>query len=654
MDFRFFVNVDSCISDEGYGCFFYKNRSEKHLRLYSPSIMNDSDDDKSFKVQAADIHSYINRIPHFLGEYQIIFSIMRDVPRGELWEQSLLQMMIDIDYYLRNAGIVDDFGVVGDCCISIFAINKLRVNEIVQNNTAHYIQNTFSDECKFLGSEFGIFTDKPISDKEFNDFMLIFEKKYNANKESLKSLFRRMRSYANANNVICIEDYIKEHIVKNFLINELFVNDAIPSEEMCALFRIIEYTNSDVPRPENNTKSYKELCVDHWNSIVNLPSLAIESKYAAILKTYKNNLEQYYNTIANTGISVNGLSIMPSLHIPDEDSIICDDEQNIFYNQDNVEKNLSKPENLINDYIKKLPSCESLSNEWIDTYSKLMEYADDLKRQLDRYGSALKNKYIDNLEAREREEVVQRNKVFDIDDHTTDEIADLELERIEVLEELKESQVAPQILYQNQLSLENKIKTANENVTFYIDCILAVSRRSFWALIAILSSFVLLFYVLLQPSILLITGIGIAAAYIAAVIVLMSLCWSLPNQRYKDCIEKELIKLKKDIRPNLENYSKNAIKLRQYVNYCNMLDYIERETARRKKAVQDSSRRETARRYYLTEAASHYDHMRIFDGLINNRAVGNAVQNSNAKSYPPIDAKGFVIDVVDCQLFWPC
>ena len=650
MDYRFFVNVDSCISEERYGHFFYKNRSlsSNLLKVYSSSTLGYGG---TFREQSADILSYINRFPHTINEYQIIFAIQSVVSDKQDWEHTLLSKLLNIDYYLREAGIVNSSGDNPDCCINIFVVYKLVSNNDTQIDQTNYIDKRFSDECRILSNILGIHTDSDVSYESFKSVKEI--NKDNVEKgQFFQRLFERMLLYAEQHKTINIENYIRSNIVSKYNINELFVNNSRLSEENCATFKIIEYITSEMRSSPTNTIGFKDRCIQHWDAISSLPDAQIKKKYARLMGCYRANLEAYVKHVEQSSSDDTTLSKLPEYEIPHDDDI--NDDSSFFGSRKNTEKQLQEPIEIIEGFEAHMSTDRAIINNWETAYGKLITYSEDLNRQLKAYEIELRRKYTDVLKERQFSFVVDSQKTFLVDKNTEIDVENLCDRREHVLEKLKESQIAPHIMYQNQLNLENKIRQANENIEFYIDCISAINSRSFLLLILFLIAFVTVFYVLLQPSVLLPNGILFAGIYLALVAIIMSFCWGLPRRRYKENIKQCLNDLKKSISGDLENYKENARKLRDYVNYSSILDYLERQIKIRKKALTDSNKRENAKRYYMSEALSHINRLSGFSDLINTYFTDDLQSILRSQSiYPQISGDGNIVDIVDCELFWP-
>ena len=648
MDFRFLVNVDCCISDDRYGYFFYKNRSLSHndLRLYSPSTLGDAG---SFKEQSSDIRSYINRFPHTISKYQLIFVLQRTITLEPDWDHSLLRKILEIDHQLKRSGIVDYDGNNVDCCISVFVIHRLESNYDTQIDKTAYTDRRLAEECQLLADCLGL-PESGIYDYEELKSCYEAYKQQAAPSETIIRLLEQMIANAETAGRISVADYIKTHIVSKYLVNEQFVNNAKVREETCAIFRVIEYVTTDLPRSDANVIGYSDRCKDYWEGIMQIPLQQIEMKYAFLLGLYRDNLLHYIDYIDKTD-DVDDLDKLPECIVPEEDEIVA---ENLYYgNEENTEKKIQEPNKIIEEFEEHMSPDKVLSGKWESTFRSLMEYAEDMDKQLKAYQTELKHKYADIQMERQRKFVADIGKAYSSDRKTETDIEQLKDEREKVLTQLRESQIAPHILYQNQLNFENKIKHANENIEFYIDCIAAIKRKTFLLLILILVSFLLLFYLMLQPGVIFSNSVIYAGAYFGLIIVLMACCWGIPRMRYRNNIKRCLKELKKSIESDLSNYKENAKKLRAYVNYSNILDYIERQIKLKEKAISDSNMRENARKYYLNKARSIADSVDSFDDLIKNNYKTGVAPLRDSNEYPRITGDGHVFDIVDCELFWP-
>ena len=649
MDYRFFVNIDNCLSDDRYRCFFYESRSMTHnrLRLYSPSSLGDGG---SFVQQSADIASYVNRHPYLIEAYEVIFAIQRpaqvvDATAGltlrERWDRTLLRKLVEIHYHLANSGIINLAGENVDCSISVFVINPL--NGVVQ--IPDYVSGKLAEECVLLLEMLGMNQGTTrFSGSRVKNSVDVFKANSPDCEPALVALLNRMVSWAERRQMIDIVDYIRETIIEYFNINELNIQGNRVSEEVCAKFRIIEYATTEID-PGNGVMGFNDRCREHWASTVSIPDSVIEEDYALRLGGLRADLEQYFKLVSGTDQAHNNEPYV----IPNDDAI--NGEMSYFAGKGKKREDSAEPDGIIKQYENHMGSTESLIGGWDKTYAQLSSFAENIKTQLDNYEIELRGKYAQAIES--REESILAKSEYTCNEHTEKEIKNLKEAREKVLKNLEQSQIAPRILYQNQLDMENHLRQANEDIEFYIACIASVSSKLFLSILGILSVLLAVLYFILQRASFLGKGLLYSGMYWGAAVVFMACCWSVPKRLYRSRIKGELKTLKSNLQADLRTYNDNARKMRSFVNYNNQLDYIETQIEIREKAFTKHNNLKKAKQYYLTEAELHLEGIKPFDELISRHSPKQAIVARTNDVYPKLYDDGFVVDVVDCELFWP-
>ena len=400
--YNFFVNINRCISEDCYGYFFYRQRSERsmvdnRLKVFLSSNVGDANDDDSFKVQSSEICSFISRYPHLIEYYQIILAVRYKESEVNDWDHSLLRVIIDVDRHLRNVGIVSDLGIGVDCCITFFIIHELDV--VMKMKNTKDINEILEDDLSVLSTELGLSFDEEIS---YNVLREHLQSSINQYDKSLYMLFEELLDAAAARGKICILDYIKKKIIGNYLFHELTVDNSkvseSGSEEMRAIFRIIKYINSELPPAANN--GFVARCRNHWNAINAIKSNDIDKEYAGILGRYKEKLQLFSRHISQLNIN-EGAKDLDKPVLPKADSINC--KNSIFGDGKSADERLLVPGQLIAKFKKNMFPYSSLMERWAATYEELMKYVDDINRQLDEYGQALRDLYMNNLREKDAE-----------------------------------------------------------------------------------------------------------------------------------------------------------------------------------------------------------------------------------------------------------
>lgn len=621
-DFKFFINVDHCIPEDKYEFFFYKNCASVRpcLKVYWGST---SDKKRPYgNVEAVDISAYIQRYPFSIKGYQIVYA-MKINESDFSWKDSFLSKLFDIDYSLKQVGILDEERENIYCFVSIFVFYEL----IHRNEQTDYLLDRIKNECHLLY--------EMIKNKEIkpNPSLVYFLEHLNRYKENISE-----------SDLI---HYIEERYLDKYFIKGLFFDKNRSSERTNRIFRLIEYVNTVVDLNDSNSAAidYYNKSRDIWNEIADIDDEKISNEYRIKLRHYNSRLLQYIDDM-NNGLCP-GEDLTDAKPIPKWDKNDLDD---LVIAQDDLD--FDSPDRTIDGFIAHMASDKLLESRWSKAYNDLLNFANDMDKKLHEYEDRLRQAYLFVLQ--DRKNTGKRKSTYLSNEETSVEINSLTSSREQLLRELNESLVAPKVLSENRQKLEDRIKKENDIIEFYIECIVSTTVSSYFKLLAFLMLLIALFYTMLQPSAFFGAYKLPAAIYLFSVLIIMSFAWGIPGRYFRSKIERRLKALKKSLSDQIQGYVDNAEKIKKYVNISNQLDYVERQIEIRQMALADDKRRENARRFYYTKAVEHCKKLEYFYDLISTEQKNTAeTEHQNTTWYPSITGDGPVDDYVDCRLFWP-
>ncbi len=644
-DYSFFVNVDRCLADDKYGYFFYEKSSARcmEMTIISPSSLGDNG---SFNDDVYDINTQLNRLYQRIEDYQIIFAINGDVA-GPGWQHTFLSKIVSIDYSLGNSNI-PGYKFVGHlgCCVSIIA--PFKVKDYTRGLNNYYFSYQFNEEFNCIAEELGVDVDA----LDNKDMLVVYINEYKENNDYSKSLVYMLERYIENDAFTTLSGYIKDVLFSYFNFNEL----SYYYDNFCdtvAMFKIVDYL---IRKPENNQNIVEFInnCNKLWVDVLSQDDSTVLQKYASCLDRYKSNLKDFYDyptMIYGKNIRINDL---PIIAIPTDKDI--DYVYSCFSKGIKTEERKSDTDKIINSFLSRMSPLKNIGDKWETTFTQLMDYSKNLSNKLFEYEFELKNIYLSKVSHYKGQQVVDQNKCYNVDKREVDSsVKFLNNARENVLKNLKSSQVAPRILYQNQLNMENKVIQTNENVSFYISCIKSISAKSFIFLILTLIILLAIGYCWLQPNVFFGINSYYAALYLAIILFIMACGWVFPVIYFKTLIKRDLKLLKKGLSEDLINYNKNAEKIRSYVNYCNQLCYIDMLLSVNYKALNDQNRRIYAWDHYKKEAQTIVERVNDFKGIIDEYSTykHDSDDPNVIMKYPKINKNGTILDVSTWELYWP-
>lgn len=157
MVFRFLINVDQCLNMHNFDFFFYKKKSLGELHL-TPDVYIREGTGQPFGKAASDIRLYLDRYAYTIGDYQIIIATREDYKKNtEVWGDTLLSRLLDIDFELRKSDILIRSGLGPQIAVSLIIL--LEANEIREIHAAdapYMGSSRLTDDFRLLLKEIGV------------------------------------------------------------------------------------------------------------------------------------------------------------------------------------------------------------------------------------------------------------------------------------------------------------------------------------------------------------------------------------------------------------------------------------------------------------------------------------------------------------------
>jgi len=185
------------------------------------------------------------------------------------------------------------------------------------------------------------------------------------------------------------------------------------------------------------------------------------------------------------------------------------------------------------------------------------------------------------------------------------------------------------------------------------DFISMIRAGAFLTLILVCSLMGIVHYTFLQPYVFQdVSSLGFYLAYIAALFVLMLLCWNLPRQHYRKKLKACILALQEDMNLYVKGYFEKAGQFATYINLLNRLDYITRYHALLDRAWRTTHRLSQGYLWHKIQIRKHLSKLQIFQGLIDLASSAPRTQEE-APAFTPALHGDQVCDVADCSIYWP-
>ena len=648
-EFRFLVNVDHCIPENAYDCFLYKSRSEDLLMYLSPSSLGN---DGTFgSVHAGEIKDYLKRFALRIDFFQIIFAMQGEYPDGDVWENTLLCKLIDIDRVLIQAEILDCKGNNFRSYLSVFMMRRMRVATGSQINDTKYINDRMMADCKLLSENLGISPEDRITVEEFKS----------AWKARCEDCGKKL-SYSSALSFFVdnIENYLQgdansfrlidvvRRLIMRYEINEIFVDDNNKQMKVESIFKIIDYSTTPLQQKVTTSAGFKQMCSEHWKKI--RASKTVLNEYAQMIYSYEHRLNEFIKFEEGL-LNSDGNSIPIDKYVkPSEDTVR--NSGTWFEGDVRAKSEGESPNSVIEGFKKDLTPIGELMDKWLVTFEKLNKYADNLQLQLNKHAAVLREKYGEELKNRFNHfQALRLRGPRKVDNETKKEIKELEEERQKVLAAMKETQISPIFHYKEQTMIESKLLVANNEITHYIACLEATKNIHIAiVLVIVLLLLTTIFYMCLQLTVFAIPTLAYPLGYLFLTLLGMAILSSAPVFHYKGKIKRSLNKLEKDIEAVAKKYEAEAQNIQRNLNLCNILDDLTQHIHYREDAISAYNNRKNARKWYVDRAREHKEKLSDFTDLYK---PDFKIIGFNTYNYPSITESGDVDDVIDCMLFWP-
>lgn len=678
MAFRFFINVDQCLNMNNFGFFFYKKRHDKEFHMTEDVYIGEGTG-LSFAKAAADIQMYMDKFPYLVNDYQIIIAMRGDYNANvDVWGDTLLSRLLNIDFDLRRSDIIIRSGSASQIAVNLIMLYETNVLKSIHSLDDDYMSDVrLGKDCRLLLKEIGVPEDKE------NDLETL-KGKWNAYLQMHRAEFEEcsmMEDGITYAHPLCVffNDLLKQYetdkkkeersevehvstlqalkeVLDGYQVFELLTNKQ-RDVDINALLRIVEFATTDFQAVEgiSETVSLSELCKIHWNSIIKMEEADIRKRYAKMLYNYRVKLQNYANReTAGTGDD-KVESALPDYAVPDDDEISIAGSD--FESDGNTSKAKNDPKKQIQDFKENLSPVSTLMSRWESTYKDLKRRLSELDENLKHYASDLGDRYNDELKKRKEIEIAWKSITYVEGPTTKQDINNLEDTERQLLDKMDQPQMTPSLQFQDQLNMDTALEQENINITHFINCIQSASIKSFLLLILVIISMVAVQYGILQPYNFNTTETALYyVAYIGVSAVLMFLTWLIPLKYYKRKIHQCLNKLEKEMDKYISGYFEKAKHFHEYINLVNQLDYIERHLRLKKKAVKTTEWITCARAWHINQVKAHLIKLRFFDGLTGTYLPENSDSGLNdgdsLNSIPNI-SRDQVDDVIDNKLYWP-
>lgn len=676
MAFRFFINVDKCLNMNNFDFFFYQKRSRKELYL-TQDVRIGEGTGLSFRKAASDIRMYLDRFLSNIDSYQIIIAMRSDYDRGvKVWRDTLLSRLLDIDFDLRQSGILIRSGLGVQVAVNLIMLYEASVVKEIHALDEQYMGSArLAEDCSLLLREIGVPEEKENdldSLKEaWNSYIEKNKKIYDscpklsdgtpANSlyafftDLIKQYEKDRKTASNASANVSTLHALKE-VLNGYQIFELLTDKQNRSKDITALLRIVDFstTDFDIAEGMGRSMSLNEMCSAHWKQIVKTDDVKIQEKYAKMLSNYRERLRRYVDNSVEGYVTSDTESTLPESVVPSDDEISVTDS---IFESENAKRNKHfNPKEILTEFKGKLSPVRTLSDRWGKTYDQISKIFSQLGSSLEEYSACLGEKYSETLAGRKAEERGWHRKAYTESDTTKQEIASLSDMEKSLLDKMNRPQMTPSLCFQDQLNMETALAQEDNNIRHYIKCMQSVSAKNFFLLIVLLLGLVALLYGVLQPYNFESAETALYfAGYIGFSFILMLFTWRLPLSYYRREVSRSLTMLESEMDRYITGYFDRANQLHEYINLVNKLDYIERHIHLKKRAVKNTEWVIKAKSWHINQANIHIDKLEFFSGLIDIYDPVQSVDGSDGNIFEtePAISRDHVDDVTDSRLYWP-
>lgn len=681
MAFRFFVNIDQCLNMNTFDFFFYKRRAQHELQVIDDVFIGEGTG-LPFTRAAADIRQQIDKstkTPHPIGDYQIIIAMRGDTDytATEVWRETLLSRLLDIDFYLRRANILIWHGGAEDVAVNLIMLYEANAIANIALFDADYMSNArLGRDCRLMLREVGVPEGK---ENDLECLRACWAKYVEDHREELEAGARFPDgSYANPlyvffNNLLTqYEDDEKnrtgtqgtistfqalKEVLNGYQVFELITQRNNLDVDINALLRIVEFSTTDfvLLAGSGNVASLSERCKNHWDEVKALPNDEIRRRFGKVLYFYKQTLEEFVNRQTVAAADDVAHTSLPECEIPGEGEITV--KGSSFEADLGAHNAQADPKKQLEEFRSRFSPSDDLMSRWEQTHAKLEKSIAEIDDSLRTYADQMGTIYKKGIRERKEEADGWCTQTFLVEEDTMDEIASLTAAQEEMLSTLGLPQMTPRLQFQDQLNMKTALDQEDQYITQYIKCIESVRTRSFLLLLVLLLGIIAVHFAALQPYNFSAGETAVyALLYLLCVGGLMFFAWRLPLNHYKRKIFQHLEQLEDQMDTYISGFFERAKQFKTYINTLNRLDFVERHLRLRQEAVRTERRIVSAKNWHRNQAEEHLRRLQFFNGLIAlyqpEQSEIDAYRQKLSTQKPEI-TKDHVDDVFQCSLYWP-
>ena len=670
--FRFLINVDQCLNMSYFDMFFYKLESQHKFHMNSVQLF-DASDDSSLRSAISDIRMYLNKYPYHVGNYQIIVAMRTTFqPNVRRWEETMLYRLLRLDLELRRARILINSQEQTEKALNLIMLYESDFSAELSELSSYKDSGRLQADCRMLLQQLSL-PEGTVGQQELEQafaacfgqsspedtaaqVMADFVQTRRKNTEHMQLLSQHMdqeSAMTDSSIPLCEEltGYIRNRLF-HFQIFEKQIDRNSRRQQTLALLRVTEFINMSTELSAQAAATplrtpLVQRCTDNWQRIWQDDTL--EQRYADMLLSYRARLNAAASELESPKYQVPSAKSLPVEAIPAEDAISSEEGFGSEKSSQDQSKDLKAVFGKVLE--KNRMSLSSMHSDWKEAYTHARQVLDQMEYKLKTHAETLSRQYAAALELRKQDSLAWRTGFYVSAPDTEADISRLSYEREQRLQQLKSPQMSPSLSFNDQLNMEEALEKANSSIELYLRCLKAVTAGNF--LLLILTGVVMSFghYTFLQPYVF---GEAQTAAcyfaYLAAILILMLLCWVLPHNYFRRRLKSRILSLQEDVDKYISGYYVKAEQFTTYINLLNQLDYINRYHQLLVRAHTATHKLSQGYLWHKVQVRQHLSKLQFFQGLVD---LGRYSDEANAESFVPGIDGDQVCDFVDSQLYWP-
>ncbi len=656
MVFRFLLNVDHCLLMEKYDYFFYELQSNDEMMLFPNVRLGNG---STLHENISDIRIHLDKNSHAINDHQIVFAMRGRVKENYTWRESMLYRILSINYELQKANIYTSVANNHQCVVSIIALHEKNVIRNINNSDSNYIEKTFSTDFKLLLEELNICDLDNVTAEDIRTNLAAYYK--NPHKDVavtyvLDKVYNQLKDMnVEGHDFVTVFyeslfDSIKG-IVTSFQIFEMVASSHNFDESINAVLRIVKYITDDFKASE--LMGLPEVCKAKWSEVEAIHTDDLCREYVEILTKYETKLSSYLEADSVKHRDNGKVKKFVNDNVPSETDI----GQTITFGYDAEGKvktiDTHDPQLEIEKFKKTINSTKGLMARWVKTHDSIKAIVDDAQREFENYESELGRQYTSILVKRKEETIENKDVAYEVDDNMESIIKERTKLRDDIIDRLRDTNLMPTKMYQDQLNLKSKLEEIGDRITHYINRLQSASGKSFLILFAIVELLIAVFYAIMQPYAVFKPSYFIGYLVIVALILLST--WGLHISYYKKKIKNETEALSKSVKECMQGYIDSAKQMSTYINLINQLDFLDRDIKTRESAIDLNKWKLAVINWYVDEAKSHLMKIKFFDGMIRRyrKPSSSAPAVVDINFLPEINNNRQIDEIKNCRLFWP-